>query len=81
MCVQAFGDFSWTAVKKADITDFEAGVRLGFHQKKKQQAFQRGMFEVHTYLQVDLLLKALFLLTLLTFLASKTLPLKLAIYL
>lgn len=75
MCVRAFGDFSWTAVKRADVTDFEAGVRLGFHQKKKQQAFQRGMFEVHTYLQVYLLLKRRFLLELLIFLASKPLAL------
>lgn len=53
VCVQAFGDFSWTVVKRADVTDFETGVRLGFHQKKKQQAFQRGIFEVSAYLQVN----------------------------
>ena len=55
VCVRAFGDFSWTAVKQVDVTDFETGVRLGFHQKKKQQAFQRGMFEVAAYLQVNFL--------------------------
>ena len=57
VCVQAFGDFSWTAVKRADVTGFEAGLRMGYHQKKKQQAFQRGMFELLTYLQVMKLLK------------------------
>jgi hypothetical protein len=51
VCVQAFGEYSWTAVNAKDVVSLPEGVTRGLHSRQSK-TFQRGIFEVLAYLQV-----------------------------
>jgi len=51
VCVQAFGEYSWTASHARDVVSLPGGVSRGLHTRHAK-AFKRGLYEVEEYLKV-----------------------------
>ena len=51
VCLQAFGEYSWTAVHSRDVVTLPEAVSKGLHAGHAK-AFQRGLLEVEEYLKV-----------------------------